>query len=464
MGEKKKTQEMENYIKGYMSFLDAGKTEREAAAQAISAAETAGFCDLEEAFKEGRELKAGDKVYILSHGKAVGLFVIGKKPLQEGMRILCSHIDSPRLDIKARPLYGADGLALFKTHYYGGLKKYQWVAQPLSLHGVVITKKGESVRISIGENPDEPVFYISDLPAHLSNEQDKKTMENGVEGEFLNAIVGCGLGSAKDKADDKTDGNAEMKKKILKILKDCYKIEEKELATAELELVPAGKARHAGFDSSMIASYGHDDRICAYGALKAILEADSPEYTSAVILADKEEVGSQGNTGMNSHLMENIVAKLVWLCGGRKFMDMNLALERSIMLSADVTLAYDPTYPEVFEKANTAKLGEGPAVIKYSGHGGKSGASDASAELLAFVCGILDEADVPWQTGELGKIDAGGGGTISQFAARYGMEVLDLGVALLSMHAQYELASKSDAYEFYRAMKAFLAADKSFEY
>lgn len=446
-------EEIQKFADDYRVFLDCCKTEREAANYIVNAAKKAGFRDLEVCFKKEETLKAGDKVYITRHGKTVGLFRIGEKSIKEGMHLICSHIDSPRLDLKPNPLYGKENLAFFKTHYYGGLKKFQWITQPLALHGTIVKKDGVHLNVTIGEKEDEPVFYIPDLPAHLSAEQDKKPMETGVEGEMLNVLVGSmPLSEGEDSL---------IKKKVLSLLKDYYGIEEGDFKTAEFELVPAGKARNAGLDNSMIAAYGQDDRICAFGALRSILDEDLPSYTTGVIFADKEEVGSRGNTGMSSHLMENMLMRLLWLMGEKDYVSVNAALENSKMLSADVAIAYDPTYSELFETGNTARLGGGPVLAKYAGHGGKSGCNDASAEFLAYVRDVLADENVSWQTGEDGKIDAGGGGTIAPFAAAYGMEVLDFGAAILSMHAPYELSSKADVYECYRAMKAFLLTSRS---
>lgn len=448
-------EEIQKYADGCRSFLDCCKTEREAAAHIVDAAKKAGFRDLEECFDKDEVLKPGDKVYFACHGKAVGLFRIGEKPIKQGMHLICSHIDSPRLDLKPNPLYEKENLAFLKTHYYGGIKKFQWVVQPLSLHGTVVKKNGDRLNIILGENEDEPVFYIPDLPAHLSEEQDKRPMETGIEGESLNVLIGsiplC----------DNED--FPIKRKVLSLLNKYYGIKEDDFKTAELELVPAGKARNAGLDNSMIVAYGQDDRVCVYGALRSILESEVPHYTAGVIFADKEEVGSKGNTGMSSHLMENMVARIIWLMGEKDYMSVILALEKSKMLSADVAIAYDPTNHDLFETANTAKLGFGPVLTKYAGHGGKSGCNDASAEFLAYIRDVFEKEDIKWQTGEDGKIDAGGGGTIAPFAATYGMEVLDFGVPILSMHAPYEMSSKADVFECYRAMKAFLYTSHSME-
>ncbi|MGI6075580.1 MAG: aminopeptidase [Pyramidobacter sp.] len=446
-GKGSKTKHIMKFAEGYKDFLNTCKTERETAAEIVRLARDAGFKNLDDLYAAGTKLVAGDKVYALRQNKAVALFVIGKKDLTEGLRLLAAHMDAPRLDLRPNPLYEKDGYAVMKTHYYGGIKKYQWVAQPLALHGTVVKKGGKHVDVAIGENESEPVVYISDLPAHLSAKQREKTMAEGIAGEDLNIIVGSM--PLEGKSDEP------VKKFILKLLKDKYDIEEKDFVSAEFEVVPAGKARDAGLDGSLIASYAQDDRICVYTALKAVLETENPDFTAGAFFVDKEEVGSQGNAGMNSHYMENLTARLTALAGGNE-MSLRLALENSMLLSADVTLGYDPHYPECFEVNNTARLGSGPVFTKYAGSKGKSGCNDANAEFLAFVRDVFDDAEVQWQTGGYGRIDLGGGGTIAPFASRYGMHVLDCGVALLSMHAPYELSSKADVYETARAYAAFL--------
>ncbi|MBQ9422635.1 MAG: aminopeptidase [Pyramidobacter sp.] len=435
------------FAKDYREFVSRCKTERETAAETVRAAREAGFRDLDELCAAGAALKAGDKIYVMRQNKAAAFFVIGERPLTDGLRLICSHADAPRLDLRPNPLYEKDGMALMKTHYYGGIKKYQWTAVPLALHGVAVKKGGERVSVVIGEDANDPVLYISDLPAHLAADQYKKKLADGIAGEELNLIVG-----SIPLDGDKTEG---VKAAILGLLKEKYGIDEKDFASAEFEIVPAGGARDAGLDASLIASYAHDDRICVYPAFRSLLETERPAFTSGVLFVDKEEVGSQGNSGMNSHLMENIVSRLVRLSGGDPF-DRDAALENSVLLSADVCVGYDPNFPSAFEPNNTARLGSGPVLMKYAGARGKAGANDASAELMAFVRDIFDEAGVSWQIGGMGRIDLGGGGTIAPFAARYGMQVLDCGVALLSMHAPCELASKADIYETYRGYKAFL--------
>lgn len=432
----------------YKCFLDQCKTEREAAARIGELAREAGFQDLDQLYARGTPLKAGDRVYALRQHKAAALFVVGERPLTQGIHLVCTHIDAPRLDIRPNPIYEKDGLSLLKTHYYGGVKKYQWATIPLALHGVIVKKGGERIPVSIGEAERDPVFYISDLPKHLSAQQSARSMADGITGEDLNVIFGS--------IPLDGDGGDKVKRNILRHLHQRYGVTEKDLTSAELEIVPAGKARDAGLDASMIVSYGQDDRVCAYAALRAVLATERPCYTCGVLFADKEEVGSPGGCGMDSRYMENLTARVAALSGGADPMSLRLALERSKMLSADVTLAYDPNHPEGYEPANTARLGRGPVITKYAGHMGKKGCNDASAEYLALVRDIFDGEQVFWQTGEFGKIDFGGGGTIAPFAAAYGMQVVDCGVALLSMHAPHELASKADVYETCRAYRAFL--------
>lgn len=443
------------FAEGYKTFLNQCKTERLAAARVVETAKAAGFTDLDELWDRGGRLHPGDRVYALRQNKAAALFVVGERPLSQGLHIICAHLDAPRLDVRPNPLYEKEGVALLKTHYYGGIKKYQWAAIPLALHGVVVKKGGERVQVSVGEDPGDPVFYISDLPKHLSAEQVKRSMEEGITGEDLNILFGSIPGT-------RTDGGG-VKENILQLLLQRYGITEKDFTSAELEIVPAGEARDAGFDRSMVVSYGQDDRVCAYAALQAVLSVKRPAFTSAVFLVDKEEVGSQAGVGMNSRYMENLVAKVLHLAGDECPMALRTALERSKMLSADVTLAYDTCHPEGYEPANTARLGRGPVLTKYAGHMGKKGCNDASAEYLALIRDVFDGAGVTWQTGEFGRIDFGGGGTIAPFAAVYGMEVLDCGVALLSMHAPWELASKADVYETSRAYAAFLGSNARIE-
>ena len=442
---------IEAFAKNYCAFLDAGKTERECVAQAVEAAKAAGFADLDELVKSGAVLKAGDKVYVNWMNKSFVCFVIGSEPVTEGMNILGAHIDSPRIDVKQNPLYEDTDLAYLDTHYYGGIKKYQWVAQPLALHGVLCKKDGTTVTVAIGEDAGDPVFYISDLLPHLAQEQMTKTAAKAIEGEELNLIIGGK--PVKAEGEEKASVTAG----VLAILKDKYGVEEEDFLSAELEIVPAGKARDVGFDRSMIAAYGHDDRVCAYPSMQAVLDYEgTPKYALCAVLCDKEEIGSVGATGMNSMFFENIVAELCALCGENSNLAVRRALRNSRMLSSDVSAGFDPNFAGAFEKKNTAILGRGVCFNKYTGSRGKSGSSDANAEYIAQLRRILDHEEVAFQTAELGRVDLGGGGTIAYMCAKYGMNVIDSGVAVLSMHAPYELISKVDLYEAYRCYCTFL--------
>ncbi len=447
-----KFNDIESFSHGYKQFLNACKTERETAAKAAEMAKAAGFVPLDTV----QALHPGDKVFTLYKNKAAALFVIGKKSLKSGMRLLCAHTDAPRLDIRPCPLYEKDGLGMLRTHYYGGIKKYQWTTIPLAIHGVIVKKGGERITVSIGENENEPVLYISDLPKHLSAEQAKKPMGDGINGENLN-LVAASLTAEEEQA------GLSLQQKLLALLNERYGIDEADLLSAELEIVPAGKARDAGLDGSLIAAYGHDDRSCVYAGLQAILHTDTPEHTAGLLLLDKEEVGNQGATGMKSHLLENLTARLLRLLNEDEPLAREEALEHSQMLSADVVLAMDPNYSHCFALGNTAHLGHGPAIVKYAGHFGKKDANDANAEFLALLRDVFDEAGIRWQTGEYGIMDLGGGGTMAPLPAQYGMETADCGIPLLSMHAPYELASKADVYEASRAYAAFLASDKDIE-
>lgn len=447
-----KFNDIESFSHGYKQFLNAYKTERETAAKAAEMAKAAGFVPLDTV----QALHPGDKVFTLYKNKAAALFVIGKKSLKSGMRLLCAHTDAPRLDIRPCPLYEKDGLGMIRTHYYGGIKKYQWTTIPLAIHGVIVKKGGERITVSIGENENEPVLYISDLPKHLSAEQAKKPMGDGINGENLN-LVAASLTAEEEQA------GLSLQQKLLALLNERYGIDEADLLSAELEIVPAGKARDAGLDGSLIAAYGHDDRSCVYAGIQAILHTDTPEHTAGLLLLDKEEVGNQGATGMKSHLLENLTARLLRLLNENEPLASEEALEHSQMLSADVVLAMDPNYSHCFAPGNTAHLGHGPAIVKYAGHFGKKDANDANAEFLALLRDVFDEAGIRWQTGEYGIMDLGGGGTMAPLPAQYGMETADCGIPLLSMHAPYELASKADVYEASRAYAAFLASDKDIE-
>ncbi len=439
-----------DYGKRYMDFLDKAKTERLAVKEVVRQSKEHGFVDYDEVMKKG-SIKAGDKIIYNHKGKSAVLFVVGKKPIEEGMNIVGAHIDSPRLDIKQNPLYEDTNVALFKTHYYGGVKKYQWTTIPLALHGVVFTKDGKCVEISFGESDDEPVLYINDLLIHLSADQMEKKANKVIEAEQLNIVVG----QIPLKTDDK-EVKSKVKENILKILEEKYGISERDFATAELEIVPAGKSRSVGFDSSFIAGHGHDDRVCSYAGVEAIFNVEDVEKSAVCLLTDKEEVGSMGNTGMQSRFFENMVANLISLQGDYNDLKIRRAIENSQVLSADVNAAFDPTFPEVMEKLNAAKVAQGVTISKYTGSRGKSGSNDANAEFLSELRMLFDKNDVIWQTGELGKGDQGGGGTIAYILANLGAEVVDCGTSMHSMHAPIELVSKADAYMTMKAYNVFL--------
>ncbi len=432
---------MQKYCEGYKAYLDAGKTEREAVATAIAMAEEKGFVP----FVIGNKYNAGDRVYFNNRGKTVAFAVIGKESSDKGINITAAHVDSPRLDLKPNPLYEELELALFKTHYYGGIKKYQWTALPLALHGVFAKKDGSVVEVNIGEDDADPKFVINDLLPHLAREQSKRTLSDGIRGEELNVLIG----SMPFKSDE---GSELVKLNILKILNEKYDITEEDFLSAELELVPAAKACDIGFDRSLVGAYGQDDRVCAYPALTAILEVEAPEKTAIAILTDKEEIGSMGNTGLQSDFLPHVVHDICVMQG----CDETVALRNSKCLSADVNAGTDPTFQDVMERRNASFLNYGVVVTKYTGGGGKGGTSDASAEYVAEVRAMLDNAGIIWQTGELGKIDAGGGGTVAMYIANLGIDVIDLGVPVLSMHAPYETTSKLDVYMCYRAMYEFM--------
>ena len=444
--------ELEDVMKAYRNFLDKGKTERECVKEIIKEAEAAGYTELGRKLTESGSLQAGDKVYTVGMKKIVALFHIGKKDISEGMNILGAHIDSPRLDVKQNPLYEDTDLAYLDTHYYGGVKKYQWVALPLAMHGVVAKKDGTVTEINIGEDPEDPVVYITDLLIHLSGKQLEKKAANVIEGEALDILIGSR--PLNDLPDEKM--KEAVKENILRILQEKYGIEEEDFLSAELEIVPAGQARECGLDRSMIVAYGQDDRVCAYTSLLAMLEMEEPERTSCCLLVDKEEIGSVGATGMQSRFFENSVAELLEGMGCYSELTLRRALRNSRMLSSDVSAGYDPAYGEAFEKKNAAYLGRGIVLNKFTGSRGKSGSNDANAEYVAKVRRIFDDHGVAFQTAELGKVDFGGGGTIAYIAALYGMEVIDSGVAVLSMHAPWEVTSKADVYEAKKAYKAFL--------
>ena len=448
---------MEETCRWYMDCMDASKTEREAARVSVKLAEEAGYTNLKDAIAEGRELKAGDKVYAVYNEKLLILYHIGEDNLEQGMNILGAHIDSPRLDVKQNPLYETDGFAYMDTHYYGGIKKYQWVTIPLALHGVVVKKDGTIVDVNIGEDDRDPVFTITDVLPHLGAAQMDKKASVVIEGEKLDLLIGSKPLITKDEGEEDEEKNEGVKAAILKLLEEKYGMEEEDFLSAELEIVPSGKARELGLDRSMILAYGHDDRICAFTSLKALLEQkETPKRTSCCLLVDKEEIGSYGASGMQSMFFENMTAELLALCGKESPLAVRRCLQNSKMLSSDVSAAYDPLFPEVYEKKNTAFFGKGLVFCKFTGARGKSGSSDANPEFMAAIRKIFDDNGVAFQTAELGKVDVGGGGTIAWIAARYGMEVIDSGVALLCMHAPMEIASKADIYEAVRGYKAFL--------
>ncbi len=434
----------------YRAYLDNGKTERECVHETVKMAQAAGYTDLAEAVKAGKKLSAGDKVYSVCMDKAVMLFHLGSMPLEKGINIVGAHIDSPRIDIKQNPFYEDSEIAYADTHYYGGIKNYQWVARALALHGVVVKKDGTVVNIVIGEEENDPVVGISDLLIHLAQEQMSKKAGEVVSGENLDIIM-CG----KPLADEEKDA---VKAGLLKILKDRYAIEEADMLSAEIEAVPAGKTRDFGLDRSMILGYGHDDRVCAYAAIEAILSLDStPEYTCCCLLADKEEIGSVGATGMRARYFENAMAELVNLtCDAYSELTLRRALNASRMLSCDVSAGYDPLYASVFERKNAAFLGCGVCYNKFTGSRGKSGSNDANAEFIGRLRKIMDDNGVTWQTAELGRVNVGGGGTIAYICALYGMEVIDSGVPVLSMHAPQEIINKADLYEAVKAYAAFM--------
>ncbi|MEO2239187.1 aminopeptidase [Dorea sp. YH-dor226] len=442
--------EVEQLSERYKKCLNAGKTERECVVLGIEMAKNAGYRNLNECIKEGTQLKAGDKVYAECMGKALVLFQIGTEPLENGMNILGAHVDSPRLDIKQNPLYEDSDMAFLDTHYYGGIKKYQWVTIPLALHGTVAKKDGSSINVVIGEDEKDPVLVISDLLIHIAQEQMEKKANVVIEGEKLDVLVGTKPLTETEEEKDL------VKASILKYLKDNYDMEEEDFLSAEFEVVPAGKARDCGLDRSLIIGYGQDDRVCAFTSLFAMLETENPKRTSCCILVDKEEIGSVGATGMHSRFFEDTVAEIAALSGGIEGLTVRRALHNSYMLSSDVSAAYDPLFADAFEKKNTAFFGRGLVFNKYTGSRGKNNTSDANAEYIAKIRKVMDDNEVGFQTAEMGRVDLGGGGTIAYIMANYGMNVIDSGVAVLSMHAPHEVTSKSDIYEVYRGYKAFL--------
>ncbi len=435
---------LEKVCEDYRAFLDAGKTERECVTEIIRQAEEKGYRNLYTA----EQLRPGDRVYAAWMEKSIALFQIGTEPLENGMNILGAHIDSPRLDLKQNPLYEESGFAYFDTHYYGGIKKYQWVTVPLAIHGVVVRKDGTRETISIGEQDTDPVFVVTDLLVHLSSKQMEKKASVVVEGENLDILIG-----SRPLAGEEKDAAAAQ---ILKLIRETYHIEKEDLMSAELEVVPAGRARECGLDRSMIMAYGQDDRICAYTSLAAMLDTEQVERTACCILVDKEEIGSVGATGMHSRFFENAVAELYEKLEGFSELKLRRALAHSTMISSDVSAAYDPMYTDVYEKRSSSFFGRGPVFTKHTGSRGKSGSNDANAEYIAKLRRVFDDNHVGFQMAEMGKIDAGGGGTIAYILAEYGMEVIDGGVAVLCMHAPWEISSKADVYEAYRGYRAFL--------
>ncbi len=484
--DEKRLKKLEKVNKEYREFLDNGKTERECIDTIVNTIEAEGYRELESLIREGHTLRQGDKVYSVWMNKSIVMFQVGSKPISQGLNILGAHIDSPRLDVKQNPLYEDGGMAYLDTHYYGGVKKYQWVALPLAIHGVVVKKDGTTIELNIGENEDDPVFFVSDLLIHLAGEQLEKKAAKVIEGEALDLIVGSRpilLGQAEEeersekvekhsekdeknnekdeKHSDKGNKSGEGKAKeavkagILDILKKTYDIEEEDFISAELEIVPAGKAREAGFDRSMILAYGQDDRVCAFTSMRAMLDIKETERCVCCILVDKEEIGSVGATGMQSRFFENAVAELMNLAGEYSELNVRRCLAHSCMLSSDVSAGYDPSYASCFEKKNAAFMGCGMVFNKFTGSRGKSGSNDANAEYIAHLRKVLDDKKIVYQTAELGKVDVGGGGTIAYILALYGMNVIDCGVAVLNMHAPWEAVSKADVYETYRGYKAF---------
>lgn len=440
----------------YRAFLDNGKTERECVTEVVKLAEAKGYTNLEDKIAHGEALKAGDKVYSDWMGKSVMLFIIGKAPMEKGINILGAHIDSPRMDVKQNPLYEDGGLAYLDTHYYGGIKNYQWVTIPLALHGVVVKKDGTVVTISVGEDENDPVFCVSDLLIHLSHERMGKPASDVIEGEQLDVIIGGAPLNDEDKEP--------VRRNAMKLIAEKYGIEEEDFLSAEIEVVPAGKARDLGFDRSMILAYGHDDRVCAYPSMMAVLDYEgTPEYTLCCIVTDKEEIGSVGATGMASHYLENTVAELYACTADYCELAVRRCLRNSRMLSSDVSAGYDPNFASAFEKKNSAFLGRGICFNKFTGSRGKSGSNDANPEFMASLRKIMDDAGVAFQTAELGRVDLGGGGTIAYLCAKYGMNVIDSGIPVLSMHAPYEVISKVDLYEGYRGYCAFLQGAKPVE-
>ena len=428
------------FAEPYKAYLDAAKTEREAVAVSIKMAEARGFLP----YKLGDALTVGGKYYYNNRDKSLYLFVVGSRPIEEGVRIAAAHIDAPRIDLKQCPVYEEAGMAFFKTHYYGGIRKYQWVATPLALHGVIVKKDGTTVNVTIGEDDTDPIFYINDLLPHLGHEMGKKPLDEAIAGEKLNVLIGSRpyKGAEKDA----------IKLEALRLLYEKYGVTEEDFLSAELSVVPAARARDLGFDRALVAAYGHDDRVCAYPALMSVLELENPKNTVMCVLADKEETGSDGNTGMKSAIFPDLLAEIAKALGGNPV----LVRASSLCLSADVSAAYDPNFPDVFEKRNTPLLSCGVVLTKFTGSRGKSGTNDASAEYIGWLRHVMDKDGIVWQAGELGRVDCGGGGTVAKYVAGLNIETVDLGVPVISMHAPCEAIAKVDLYEAYRAFKAFM--------
>ena len=448
----KEINDVMEYNEDYKKFLNVAKTERLAAFEIIRQVEEAGFVDINKIEEQGDNIKPGTKIFVNNKNKSIGLFIMGKQPLENGMKIVGSHIDSPRLDFKPNPIYEDGHISLAKTHYYGGVKKYQWTTIPLAIHGVLFKKNGEQVNVAIGDNPEDPVFCVTDLLIHLSKAQMQKKMAEAVTGEMMNVVLG------NIPLKDEKEGEA-VKLGVLSILMDKYGITEEDFLLAELEVVPAGDARDLGLDRSMVLSYGQDDRVCAYATLNAMLDIENPEFTACALFMDKEEIGSYGNTGVNSSYVTDFIMDLLELQGDGSHRALRDTLRHTEILSADVTASFDPTFADVMEKNNSSLTGFGIVLTKYTGARGKSGSNDANAEFLGKVRGIFNENNVPWQIGELGKVDQGGGGTIALYLAAWGCEVVDCGVTMLSMHAPLELVEKTDAYCAYLSYKAFFESN-----
>lgn len=453
--EGEKREEVFAFAEGYRRFISDCKTERECVTELVLAAEKEGFLNIEDIIKNHKSVKAGDRVYANNMGKGLALYVIGKKSMECGMNILGAHIDSPRMDLKQDPLYEDNDFAMLDTHYYGGIKKYQWVTLPLALHGVIAKKDGTLVQVNIGDKPGDPVFGVSDLLIHLSGEQLDKKASKVIEGENLDLIIGS-IPLDEENAAEKEAVKEKVKAGIMKLLAREYGIEEEDFLSAEIEVVPAGEARDYGFDRSMIMGYGHDDRVCAYPSFMAVAKMTEPELTSVCLLVDKEEIGSVGASGMQSRFFENTTAELMNAAGDYSELKLRRALKNSNVLSSDVSAAFDPNFPSVMTKRNAAYFGRGLVFNKYTGSRGKAGSNDANAEYVGTLRNIMDQNNVSFQTAELGKVDQGGGGTIAYILANYGMNVIDSGVAVLNMHAPWEIISKVDLYEAYRGYLAFL--------